>query len=224
MGNFTEAHGFFLFSGFGDAPDGRRKGDLTLKRILLGNEAIARGLLENGCSFLASYPGTPASEILSSFVEMAKAEKSPAIGEWSINEKVAFETALTVSYTGGRAAVSMKQVGLNVACDPLMSSAYTGVKGGFLVIPADDPGPHSSQTEQDSRMMAMMAKIPVLDPSTPQEAKEMISLAYQISEEYEIPVRRLRNHGRSGSGRSMRKWPLRRLLPSVTRGGARRLA
>ncbi|MBM4331409.1 MAG: indolepyruvate ferredoxin oxidoreductase subunit alpha [Deltaproteobacteria bacterium] len=159
-----------------------------MKKILLGNEAIARGLLENGCSFAASYPGTPASEILSSFLQMAKAEKTPAIGEWSINEKVAFETALSVSYAGGRAAVSMKQVGLNVACDPLMSSAYTGVKGGFLVISADDPGPHSSQTEQDSRMMAVMAKIPVLDPSTPQEAKEMIGLAYQISEEFEIPV------------------------------------
>lgn len=159
-----------------------------MKKILLGNEAIARGLLENGCSFAASYPGTPASEILSSFLQMAAAEKSPAIGEWSINEKVAFETALSVSYAGGRAAVSMKQVGLNVACDPLMSSAYTGVKGGFLLISADDPGPHSSQTEQDSRMMAMMAKIPVLDPSTPQEAKEMIRLAYQISEEFEIPV------------------------------------
>jgi len=159
-----------------------------LKRILLGNEAIARGLLENGCSFAASYPGTPASEILSSFIQMAKAAESPAMGEWSINEKVAFETALAVSYAGGRSAVSMKQVGLNVACDPLMSSAYTGVKGGFLVISADDPGPHSSQTEQDSRMMAMMAKIPVLDPSTPQEAKEMIRSAYQISEEFELPV------------------------------------
>jgi len=159
-----------------------------LKRILLGNEAIARGLLENGCSFAASYPGTPASEILSTFLQMAKAENSPALGEWSINEKVAFETALAVSYAGGRSAVSMKQVGLNVACDPLMSSAYTGVKGGFLVISADDPGPHSSQTEQDSRMMAMMAKIPALDPSTPQEAKEMIGAAYQISEEFEIPV------------------------------------
>jgi indolepyruvate ferredoxin oxidoreductase alpha subunit len=159
-----------------------------LKRILLGNEAIARGLLENGCSFAASYPGTPASEILSSFIQMAEAAESPAVGEWSINEKVAFETALAVSYAGGRSAVSMKQVGLNVACDPLMSSAYTGVKGGFLVISADDPGPHSSQTEQDSRMMAMMAKIPVLDPSTPQEAKEMIRSAYQISEEFELPV------------------------------------
>jgi indolepyruvate ferredoxin oxidoreductase alpha subunit len=159
-----------------------------LKRILLGNEAIARGLLENSCSFAASYPGTPASEILSSFIQMAKAAESPAMGEWSINEKVAFETALAVSYAGGRSAVSMKQVGLNVACDPLMSSAYTGVKGGFLVISADDPGPHSSQTEQDSRMMAMMAKIPVLDPSTPQEGKEMIRPAYQLSEEFELPV------------------------------------
>ena len=159
-----------------------------MKKILLGNEAIARGLLENGCSFAASYPGTPASEILSAFIQMAKAEKSPAMGEWSINEKVAFETALAVSYSGGRAAVSMKQVGLNVACDPLMSSAYTGVKGGFLVISADDPGPHSSQTEQDSRMMAMLAKIPSLDPSTPREAKEMVQTAYSISEEFEIPV------------------------------------
>ena len=159
-----------------------------MKKILLGNEAIARGLLENGCLFVASYPGTPASEILSSFLQMSQAEKSPALAEWSINEKVAFETALAVSYTGGRAAVSMKQVGLNVACDPLMSSAYTGVKGGFLVISADDPGPHSSQTEQDSRLMALMAKIPVLDPSTPQEAKDLIAAAYRISEEFEIPV------------------------------------
>jgi len=159
-----------------------------MKKILLGNEAIARGLLENGCVFAASYPGTPASEILSSFLQMARAEKSPALAEWSINEKVAFETALAVSYTGGRAAVSMKQVGLNVACDPLMSSAYTGVKGGFLVVSADDPGPHSSQTEQDSRLMALMAKIPVLDPSTPQEAKDLVAEGFRISEEFEIPV------------------------------------
>ena len=159
-----------------------------MKKILLGNEAIARGLLENGCSFAASYPGTPASEILSSFIQMGKAAGSPAMGEWSINEKVAFETALSVSYAGGRSAVSMKQVGLNVACDPFMSSAYTGVKGGFLVISADDPGPHSSQTEQDSRMMAMAAKVPVLDPSGPEEAKEMVRIAFKISEEFEIPV------------------------------------
>lgn len=159
-----------------------------MKQILLGNEAIARGLLESGCIFAASYPGTPASEILSSFMSMIPKAQSPALAQWSINEKVAFETALTISYCGGRAAVSMKQVGLNVACDPLMSSAYTGVKGGFVIISADDPGPHSSQTEQDSRWLAMMAKIPVFDPSCPQEAKDMVGEAFQISEEYEIPV------------------------------------
>lgn len=159
-----------------------------MKQFLLGNEAMARGLLENGCIFAASYPGTPASEILSSFTNMVSKAKSPALAQWSINEKVAFETALAVSYCGGRAAVSMKQVGLNVACDPLMSSAYTGVKGGFIIISADDPGPHSSQTEQDSRWLAMMAKIPVFDPSCPQEAKDMVGEAFQISEEYEIPV------------------------------------
>ena len=133
-----------------------------MKRILLGNEAMARGLLENGCAFAASYPGTPASEILSAFIQMAKTEKNPAMAEWSINEKVAFETALAVSYSGGRAAVSMKQVGSQCGLRSFDDSAYTGVKGGFLVISADDPGPHSSQTEQDSRMMAMMAKVPVL--------------------------------------------------------------
>ncbi len=159
-----------------------------MKQFLLGNEAIARGLLESGCIFAASYPGTPASEILSSFMSMVAEAQSPALAQWSINEKVAFETALAVSCCGGRAAVSMKQVGLNVACDPLMSSAYTGVKGGFIVIAADDPGPHSSQTEQDSRWLAMMAKIPVFDPSCPQEAKDMVAEAFQISEEYEIPV------------------------------------
>lgn len=159
-----------------------------MKQILLGNEAIARGLLESGCVFAASYPGTPASEILASFIDLVKLSKSPALAEWSINEKVALETALAVSYAGGRAAVSMKQVGLNVACDPLMSAAYTGVKGGLIIISADDPGPHSSQTEQDSRFLAMMAKIPVFDPSSPQEAKDMIKEAFQISEELEIPV------------------------------------
>jgi len=159
-----------------------------LKQIFLGNEAIARGLIENGCVFAASYPGTPASEILSAFIKMAQAVHSPAQAQWSINEKVAFENALSISYAGGRAAVSMKQVGLNVACDPMMSSAYTGVKGGFIIISADDPGPHSSQTEQDSRWLAMMAKIPVFDPSSPQEAKEMVKEAFQISEEFEIPV------------------------------------
>lgn len=156
--------------------------------ILLGNEAIARGLLENGCTMATSYPGTPASEILSSVVEMARENGYRIHTEWSINEKVAFEVALANSYLGLRSAVSMKQVGLNVAADPLMSSAYTGVLGGFLVISADDPGPYSSQTEQDSRFLAMFAKIPVFDPASPRQAKEMIGTAFELSEKYQLPV------------------------------------
>ena len=164
------------------------------KELMLGNEAIARGLIENGCMIATSYPGTPASEILSSLAAFQKKEMPAARQgktmhiQWAINEKVAYEIAYSGSMAGLRTAVSMKQVGLNVAADPLMSAAYMGTKGGFVVISADDPGPHSSQTEQDSRMMAMMAKIPVLDPDSPQQAKDMIATAYHISEKFEIPV------------------------------------
>ncbi len=154
----------------------------------MGNEAIALGIIENGCSMACSYPGTPASEILTSIARYRAAYGSKMHIEWSVNEKAAFEVALANSYSGCRSAVSMKQVGLNVALDPLMSSAYTGVVGGFLLVSADDPGPHSSQTEQDSRFVAMLAKIPVLDPSSPREAHDMISEAYTISEKYAIPV------------------------------------
>jgi indolepyruvate ferredoxin oxidoreductase alpha subunit len=108
--------------------------------------------------------------------------------QWAVNEKVAFEVAYAGCQTGLRAAVSMKQVGLNVASDPLMSAAYLGTKGGFVLISADDPGPHSSQTEQDSRLMAMFAKIPVLDPDSPSQAKEMMGMAYALSEAHQIPV------------------------------------
>jgi indolepyruvate ferredoxin oxidoreductase alpha subunit len=156
--------------------------------ILMGNEALARGILENNVSMATSYPGTPASEILGAVLSMAKAENHAIHAEWSINEKVAYETALAHAYCGGRAAVSMKQVGLNVAADPFLSSAYIGVKGGFVVIAADDPGPHSSQTEQDSRLLAMLAKVPVFDPSSPREAKDMVAHALALSEEFEIPV------------------------------------
>jgi len=154
----------------------------------MGNEAIGRGIVECGCSVATSYPGTPASEILEAVVAFTRETGHPMHVEWSVNEKVAYEVALAASYTGKRAAVSMKQVGLNVASDPFMSSAYMGVKGGFIVISADDPGPHSSQTEQDSRMLAMMAKIPVLDPDSPRQAKEMIATAYALSEEFKTPV------------------------------------
>jgi len=158
------------------------------RQLMLGNEAIARGLTENGCAVATSYPGTPASEILSSVAALQKEHNLPMHVQWAVNEKIAFEIAYAAAITGLRACVSMKQVGLNVASDPLMSAAYMGTKGGFIVISADDPGPHSSQTEQDSRMMAMTAKIPVLDPDSPQQAKEMIGISYALSETFEIPV------------------------------------
>ena len=154
----------------------------------MGNEAIALGIIENGCNMASSYPGTPASEILSSIAHYRDAYGLKMHVEWSVNEKAAFEVALANSYSGCRSAVSMKQVGLNVALDSLMSSAYTGVVGGFLLVSADDPGPHSSQTEQDSRFIAMLAKIPVLDPCSPREAHDFIATAYELSEKYEIPV------------------------------------
>jgi indolepyruvate ferredoxin oxidoreductase alpha subunit len=161
---------------------------LSQRKIFLGNEAMAHGLLEAGCSMATSYPGTPASEILGTLVVLKQHRHLPLHVEWSINEKVAFEVALANSFAGRRSAVIMKQVGLNVAADPLMSAAYTGVKGGFLVIVADDPGPHSSQTEQDTRGYAMLAKLPVLDPSSPEEARDWIRAAYELSEQYQLPV------------------------------------
>jgi indolepyruvate ferredoxin oxidoreductase alpha subunit len=158
------------------------------RRLLLGNEAIARGLIESGCAIATSYPGTPASEILAAVAYFQKEESLSMHTQWAVNEKVAFEIAYAGCQTGLRAAVSMKQVGLNVASDPLMSAAYMGIKGGFVLISADDPGPHSSQTEQDSRLMAMFAKIPVLDPDSPRHAKELMEIAYELSESFKTPV------------------------------------
>ena len=166
-------------------PDSKEISD---KRILMGNEAMGRGVVEAGATVVTSYPGTPASEILQSVVVFTRETGAPVYAEWSVNEKVAFEVALANSMSGRRSAVAMKQVGLNVASDPFMRSAYLGVKGGLVVIAADDPGPHSSQTEQDSRFFAMFAKVPVFDPSGPQEAKEMVGQAMELSERFEIPV------------------------------------
>ena len=158
------------------------------KVLMMGNEAIARGLIENGCSMATAYPGTPASEILAAVADTGRQLDARMHIQWAVNEKVAFEIAYAGCQAGLRTAVSMKQVGLNVASDPLMSAAYMGTAGGFVIISADDPGPHSSQTEQDSRMMAMMAKIPVLDPDSPRQAKEMVSMAYLLSESFKTPV------------------------------------
>jgi indolepyruvate ferredoxin oxidoreductase alpha subunit len=157
-------------------------------RLLMGNEAIGRGIVKCGVTLAASYPGTPASEILAAVAAFAKEEGLSIHAEWSVNEKVAYETALANAMAGRRSAVSMKQVGLNVASDPFLRSAYLGVTGGFVVISADDPGPHSSQTEQDSRFFAMFAKVPVLDPSSPREAKNFVASAFELSEKYQIPV------------------------------------
>ena len=158
------------------------------EKLLMGNEAIGRALVEAGCSFISAYPGTPSSEVLEAVVDNLEDAAGPLHVEWSTNEKVAYESALAASYTGKRAAVIMKQVGLNVAADPFARSTYIGVKGGFVVVVADDPGPHSSQNEQDTRLFALFAKAPVFDPSSPAEAREMVTEALELSERYELPV------------------------------------
>ncbi|MHB8829563.1 MAG: FAD-dependent oxidoreductase [Syntrophales bacterium] len=157
-------------------------------RILLGNEAISRGLIEAGVQFITAYPGTPSTEILPAVIKFKEELGITVYAEWSTNEKVALETALAAAYAGKRAAVAMKQVGLNVAADPALSAAYIGVVGGLVLVVADDPGPNSSQTEQDSRLFAIFAKIPALDPCCPQEAKDLAELAFTLSERYQIPV------------------------------------
>ena len=157
-------------------------------RVMLGNEAIARGLIEAGCQFISAYPGTPSSEILPAVVQFKEELQLPIYAEWSTNEKVALETGLAAAYSGKRSAVVMKQVGLNVAADPALSSAYVGVVGGLVLVVADDPGPQSSQTEQDSRLFALFAKIPALDPASVAEAKDMVALAFELSERHQIPV------------------------------------
>ena len=158
------------------------------KDIFLGNGAVALGLLEAGCQIVTSYPGTPSSEILPEVVRLVKSEGLNTYVEWSTNEKVALDNAFAAAISGKRAACCMKQVGLNVASDSLMSAAYLGTVGGLVIVSCDDPGPHSSQTEQDTRLMARLAKVPVLDPSNPKEAREMAKLAMDISEEFRVPV------------------------------------
>lgn len=157
-------------------------------RFLMGNEAIARGIIESGCGLASAYPGTPSSEVMESLTRWKKESSSPIYLEWSVNEKVAFEVAYGASLAGRRSAVIMKMVGLNVASDPLLSAAYLGVRGGLVIVVADDPGPHSSQTEQDSRFFAWFAKVPVYDPGSPAEALSMTRKAFELSEKYQMPV------------------------------------
>ena len=154
-----------------------------MKTLMLGNEAVARGLYEAGCSFVSSYPGTPSTEITEA------AAKYPEIyAEWAPNEKVAMEAAFGASLAGRRSFCGMKHVGLNVAADPLFTISYTGVNGGMIIGVADDAGMHSSQNEQDSRHYAKAAKLPMLEPADSGEALEFTRLAYELSETFDTPV------------------------------------
>lgn len=153
------------------------------KKVLSGNEAIAHAAWAAGVQVAAAYPGTPSTEILENVA------KFPDIYcEWSVNEKVAMEVAIGASFSGARALTTMKHVGLNVALDPLMTFAYLGANGGLVVITADDPGMHSSQNEQDNRNLAKFGRVPLLEPSDSQECYDMVRLAYDISEEFHVPV------------------------------------
>lgn len=155
------------------------------KEYVMGNGAIALGALVAGVNVVAGYPGTPSSEIIET---ISKYSHEGVHLEWSVNEKAAMEVAASAAYSGARTLVTMKQVGLNVAADPLMSLAYVGVKGGMVIVSADDPGPISSQTEQDTRAFAEFCRIPVFDPSSPEEAYQMIQDAFDYSEKYKTPV------------------------------------
>ena len=153
-----------------------------MKKLMLGNEAFARGLFEAGCRVVSSYPGTPSTEITE---EVAKYDEVYA--EWAPNEKVAMETALGASIAGARSFCGMKHVGLNVAADPLYTASYTGVNAGMVIAVADDQGMHSSQNEQDSRHHAIASKVPMLEPSDSTECKEFVKLAYELSEQFDAP-------------------------------------
>ena len=156
------------------------------KQLLLGNEAIVRGALEAGISFATTYPGTPSSEIGDNFYRIS--QETDLYFEYSVNEKVALETAAAAAISELRTMCSMKHVGLNVAADALMTLAYVGVKGGLVVVSADDPSMHSSQNEQDNRYYAKLAGLPMLEPANSQEALEMTRAAFELSEAYKIPV------------------------------------
>ncbi|OGP74280.1 MAG: indolepyruvate ferredoxin oxidoreductase subunit alpha [Deltaproteobacteria bacterium RBG_16_49_23] len=156
-----------------------------MEKILQGNYAIARGAWEAGVKVACAYPGTPSSEVL---LAIASLYKNDIQAEWSPNEKVALEVSIGASFAGARALVCMKHVGLNVASDPFMTLSYTGVKGGLVILVADDPYAHSSQNEQDSRHWARFGKAPMIEPSDSQECKDFVKLAFDLSEQFDTPV------------------------------------
>ncbi|MCL1911481.1 MAG: thiamine pyrophosphate-dependent enzyme [Leptospirales bacterium] len=154
------------------------------KVLLLGNEAIARGAYEAGCQVASAYPGTPSTEILETIARQYKGIRS----QWSPNEKVALEVACGAAIAGVRSLAAMKHVGLNVAADPLFTFSYTGINSALVIINADDPGPWSSQNEQDNRHLARASKVPMIEPSDPAEAKEFTKMAFDMSEKFDVPV------------------------------------
>ena len=154
-----------------------------MKKLLLGNEAVARGAWEAGVGVVSSYPGTPSTEITENI-----AKYEDVFSEWAPNEKVAMEVAIGASVAGTRAMCCMKHVGLNVAADPLFTAAYTGVNAGLVIVVADDPGMHSSQNEQDSRFYALSAHVPMLEPSDSEECREYTKRAFALSEAFDTPV------------------------------------
>ncbi|MGL5439102.1 MAG: indolepyruvate ferredoxin oxidoreductase subunit alpha, partial [Filifactoraceae bacterium] len=155
-----------------------------MKKLMTGNEAVARGAWEAGVKFASAYPGTPSTEIL----ENAALYKGDILAEWAPNEKVALEAAIGGAIAGARSFSAMKHVGVNVAADPLFTFGYTGVNAGMVLISADEPGQYSSQNEQDNRNYAKAAKIAMLEPSDSQEAKDMMKMAFDISEEFDTPI------------------------------------
>ena len=154
-----------------------------MKQLMLGNQAVARGLFEAGCRFVSSYPGTPSTEIS----EYAS-EYDEIYAEWAPNEKVAMEATLGAAIGGARSFCAMKHVGLNVAADPLFTASYTGVNAGMVIGVADDPGMHSSQNEQDSRHYAIAAKLPMVEPADSKDCIDLVAAAYEISETFDTPV------------------------------------
>ena len=160
-----------------------------MKKFLMGNEAFAHAALEAGVNVVAGYPGTPSSEVVETVAKLHAAGVAEGVHvEWSTNEKAALELLAGASYAGARTLYTCKQMGLNVASDPLMCVNYVGIKGGMVLYVADDPGPISSQTEQDTRRFAAFAKVPVLDPATPEQGFAMMKEAFELSERYGTPV------------------------------------
>ena len=188
-----------------------------MKKLLTGDEAIARGLYEAGVSFASAYPGTPSTEILENV-----AKYDDMYAEWAPNEKVAMEAAIGASMSGVRSFAAMKMVGVNVAADPLLTFTYLGINGGFAFVSADDPGMHSSQNEQDNRNYAKFAKIAMFEPADSQECIDMTKEAYKVSETYGVPVM-IRMRPASAIPRvSSKNWTARKCRPSSIRNSGKK--